>query len=147
MGAVNYLATMTRPDIAFTVGLLACFSSNPGPRHWTAALRLLRYLKHTAHLKLTYHQASSSPATFITYSDAAHMDDKDGGYSTGAYLVTAGGAAVSWRSKLQTIITRSTTEAEYIAAADAGCEIIFLRNLLKEFGFAVTGPSPLMIDN
>ena len=58
-----------------------------------------------------------------------------------------GGAAVSWSSCLQPVVSLSTTEAEYIAAVEAGKEIIWMRNLLSEFGFTLSSPSHLLIDN
>jgi hypothetical protein len=58
-----------------------------------------------------------------------------------------GSGAVSWSSKLQTIIALSTTEAEYVAAVEAGKEIVWLRNLLSELGYKFAGPSTLKMDN
>lgn len=57
------------------------------------------------------------------------------------------GGAVSWRSKLQTTVSLSTTEAEYIAGVEAGKEIKWVRNLLQELGYGVSGESPLFMDN
>ena len=62
-------------------------------------------------------------------------------------MVKIGSGAVSWSSKLQSIVALSTTEAEYIAAVSAGKEIRWMRNLLHEMGFSPTGPSVLRIDN
>ena len=62
-------------------------------------------------------------------------------------MVKIGSGAVSWSSKLQSIVALSTTEAEYIAAVSAGKEIRWMRNLLHEMGFLSTGPSMLRIDN
>jgi hypothetical protein len=58
-----------------------------------------------------------------------------------------GTGAISWRSKLQTMVTLSTTEAEYIAAVSAGQEILWLRNLFTELGYVIEGPSTLYVDN
>jgi hypothetical protein len=55
--------------------------------------------------------------------------------------------AVSWSSKLQTVVALSTTEAEFIAAVDAGKEIVWMRAILTEFGFILNGPSVLGTDN
>jgi hypothetical protein len=145
-----YLTTMTRPDIAFTVGVLARFNSNPGPQHWAAVKHLFRYIKGTLDFKLTYGptpSSSSLTSLFTTYSDADHGGDKSTGRSTGAWMVMMGGGAVSWRSKLQTVVAQSTTEAEFIAASEAGKELKWIRNLLRELGFGQYGPSVLCIDN
>ena len=85
---------------------------------------------------------------FVGYSDADHGGDKDTGYSTGAYVVKMGTGAISWSSKLQSIVALSTTEAEYVAAVSAGTELLWLRNLFTELGInSSTSPSPLFIDN
>ena len=57
------------------------------------------------------------------------------------------GGAVSWASKLQSIVALSSTQAEYIAAVEAGKEILWMRNILQEFGYSIDGPSPLFLDN
>ena len=146
VGTLQYLATTTRPDISFTVGVLARFNSNPGIQHWKAVQHLFRYLKGSLDYKLVY-GPTNSPQLFITYSDADHGGNPDNGRSTGGYAVIIGGAAVSWSSRLQSVVSLSTTEAEYIAAVEAGKEIIWMRNLLTEFGFDITPPSHLLIDN
>ena len=87
VGALMYLATSTRPDIAYTVSKLACFNSNPGKAHWAAVKHLFRYLKGTMDLKLTYGPDSSKPEMFCTYSDADFGMDPDTRRSTGGYLV------------------------------------------------------------
>ena len=146
VGALNYLATTTRPDISFTVGKLARFTANPGPAHWKALSHLMRYIKGTIDSKLVYKAAEESEP-FTTYSDADHGGDVDNGKSTGGYLVTVAGGAISWSSKLQSIVALSSTEAEYIAAVEAGKEILGMRNILTEFGQKLAGPSTLFLDN
>ena len=148
VGSLMYLAIATRPDIAYTVGVLARFNSNPGPAHWNAVKHLFKYLKGTLDYKLTYGPGSSSSSElFTTYSDADHGGYKSTGRSTGAWVVKIGTGTVSWSSKLQSIVTLSTTEAEYIAAVSAGQEILWLRNLFSEMGYMVEGGSTLYIDN
>ena len=146
VGTLQYLATSTRPDISYAVGVLARFNKNPGIEHWKAVKHLFRYLKGSLDYKLVY-GPSDSPALFTTYTDADHGGDPDNGRSTGGYAIIIGGGAVSWSSRLQSVVSLSTTEAEYIAAVEAGKEIIWMRNLLTEFGFSITSPSPLLIDN
>ena len=58
-----------------------------------------------------------------------------------------GTGAVSWSAKKQATVADSSTEAEYISAATAGREVVWMRTLLKELGFTVNKPSPLMVDN
>ena len=148
VGSLMYLAISTRPDIAYAVGVLSRFSSNPGMAHWAAVKHLFRYLKGTMDYKLTYKPDPSSPSLFTTYSDADHGGCKDSGKSTGAYVVNMGTGAVSWRSKLQTIVALSTTEAEYIAATSAGQELLFLHSLFTELDLYLSSTShPLHIDN
>ena len=107
---------------------------------------LFRYLQGTKDLRLCYSGADPS-VTFSTFSDAAHGDCIDSGRSTGGYLTTMGGGAIGWSSKLQTVVALSSTEAEFMAAVEAGKEIMWMRNILGEFGFMVHGASPLGIDN
>ena len=148
VGSLMYLATMTRPDIAYTVGVLARFNSNPGMAHWKAVKHLFRYLKGTLDMKLEYGpDPSIGNDMFITFSDADHGGDKDCGKSTSGYMVKLGSGVVCWRSKLQQVVTRSTTEAEYIAAGAAGMEICWVQNLLKELGYTPSAPAKLYMDN
>jgi hypothetical protein len=148
VGSLLYLSVSTRPDIAFVVGVLARFNSNPGIAHWKAVKHVFRYLKGTLDYKLTYSPVSNhSNELFTTYSDADHGGDKNTGRSTSAYVVKMGTGAISWRSKLQSMVTLSTTEAEYIAAVGAGMEILWLRNLFSELGYELKSSSTLYIDN
>src|ERR1700753_3418731 len=104
IGSLIYLAIATRPDIAYAVGVLARFNTKPGKAHWAAVKHLFRYLKGTLDVKLTRSPDSTTSALFEGYSDADHGGDKDSGYSTGAYVMKMGKAAISWRSKLQDVV-------------------------------------------
>jgi len=147
VGALMYLATTTRPDIAYTVGSLARFNSNPGWVHWLAVKHLMRYIKGTMDYSLIYAPDPTCSEPFLTYSDADHGGCKDTGRSTGGYILKMGTGAVSWSSKLQGVVSLSTTEAEYIAAVQGGKEIKWLRNLLLEIGLPCPGPFTLLLDN
>ena len=148
VGALNWLATCTCPDIAYTVSQLGRFNANPGKQHWAVVKHLFRYLKATMDLKLTYSPDPRSKELGHVFSDASFGDDKDDGRSTGAYLAMVGIGAVDWSSKLESITCLSTTEAEYIAAVDAGKEICWLRNLFTELGYSFEGKSStLHMDN
>lgn len=109
---------------------------------------VLRYLKGTLDLKITYSPTSSGTnKLFTTYSDADHRENLDNGQSTSGFIVKIRTGAVSWLSCLQAFVTLSTTEAEYVSAVSAGQEILWLRNLFEEFRYKHTGLSTLHIDN
>ena len=146
VGALFYLAVATRPDIARTVGNLARFSQNPGMTHWKAVKHLFRYIKGTLNYKLTYSPCGDSEL-FSSYTDADHAGCPDTGRSTSGYVIKMGTGAVSWSSRLQSLVALSTTEAEFVAAVSAGQEMLWLRNLLTEFGYDVSSASKLRIDN
>src|SRR5882762_3611032 len=103
VGSLMYLAITSYPDIAYSVRVLARFNSNPGPLHWKVVKHLLRYCKGTMDLKLVYGPSDSSQL-FTSYSDADHGGNPDNGHSTGGYLVKIGSGAVSWSSKLQSLV-------------------------------------------
>ena len=146
VGTLQYLATSTHPDISFAVGVLARFNKNPGIKHWKVVKHLFHYFKGSLDYKLVYGPTDSSQL-FTTYTNADHGGNPDNGRSTGGYAILIGGGAVRWSSCLQPIVSLSTTEAEYIAAVEAGKEIMWMRNLLTEFGFKITSLSHLLIDN
>ena len=146
VGSLTYLAQSTRPDIAYAVGTLARYNSNPAPIHWKAVKHVFRYLQGTKNYELVY-KPTKEEELFITYSDSNHGACKDTGRSTGGYVVKIGTGAVSWSSKLQSVVALSTTEAEYIAAVEAGKELKWMRSLLGEFGYKFDNASTLCIDN
>jgi hypothetical protein len=147
VGVLMYLAIATRPDIAFAVGVLCRFMANPGPEHWKAVKHLFCYLRGTCNFRLTYKPNPSAPYPFHAYSDTDHGANFDNGRSTSAYVVKIGSGAVLWMSRLQSIVALSTTEAEFVAAASASQEVIWMRQLLGELGFDVSKPSLLLLDN
>ncbi|XP_074032159.1 uncharacterized protein [Leptinotarsa decemlineata] len=83
-----YAAQSTRPDIAFAVGALSKFNSNPGPEHWTALKRIFRYLQGTKNMKLIY--SSGKDSRIDGYFDADYADDRDDKNSTSGYIFKFG---------------------------------------------------------
>jgi hypothetical protein len=104
VGALMFLAIATCPDIAQAVGVLCRFMSNPGPEHWKAVKHVFRYLRGSVDLCLTYAPDPSSSDLFRTYCDADHGGNPDNGRSTSAYVLKMGTGAISWSSKLQSIV-------------------------------------------
>jgi hypothetical protein len=85
--------------------------------------------------------------SFLTYSDADYAGNPDNGHSTGGFIMKMGTGAISWSSRLQTIVALSSTEEEYVAAVSAGQEILWLCNLFSELGYHSLSSSILHINN
>jgi hypothetical protein len=152
LGCIMYGMLGTRGDLAFAVGVGSRFSSNPGIEHWDALMHVLRYIKGTLDLGITYRGPGrlSTPITktLQCYSDADWAGDKDKLRSTSGTIVLLAGGAVSWISRLQSVAAQSTMEAEYIAASHSGRELMFVRNLLGELmEQPLERPSPMNCDN
>ena len=117
VGALMYLATNTRPDIAQAVGALARHMAKPTEEHWAAAKGVLRYLAGTKEMGLYF--GGESALKFEAYSDADWAGDLGTRRSTTGYVFKLNGAAVSWSSKLQATVAASSTEAGFQASASA----------------------------
>ena len=125
IGSLLYITLGTRPDIAYSVIKLARYASNPSLVHVTAAKRILRYLKATKDYKITY---SKSGSEYISsYCNADYASDIATAKSTLGWIFTIAGGPISWKSKLQSIIAQSTTEAEYIAINSAAKEAVYIK--------------------
>jgi hypothetical protein len=131
IGSMMYLSVCTRPDISFTVGALARFMACPTTSHWQAAKGLLRYLASTKDYAITYGGGDSE---LIGYCDADYAGDLDTRRSTTGYVFILNGGAVTWQSRRQPTVAVSTTEAEYMAAASAVKEALWIRKLLDDIG-------------
>lgn len=142
IGSLMYLATQTRPDIAFAVGVLARHVAAPEEQHMAAAKGILRYLAGTANMGIRFQGCQDAAG----YSDADYAGDADTRKSTSGMLFTLHGGPVIWRSKLQRTVASSTAEAEYVAAAAAAKESLWLRRLLRTAGEA-SGPLVIAEDN
>lgn len=137
VGALLYLASCTRPDLAYSVGVCARFGSNPGMVHWQALKHTLRYLAGTRKLGLVYnHQpAEGVPQNCMHgYVDGDWGGDPDTRRSTSGYIYMSYGGPVSWSSKRQSSVSLSSCESEYYAAAEAAKESVWLIRLLQDLG-------------
>jgi hypothetical protein len=129
IGSLMYLMVGTPPDIAFTLGTLSRFTSQPQSHHQVALQRLLRYIKATQYHRITYRSGQ-----LIGYTDADFGGSvvTDGAYSTSDYVFQLAGAPVSWSSKRQGEVATSTTHAEYIGQYNAILHLQWLRTFLAE---------------
>ena len=134
VGALQYL-THTRPDISYYVNKVCQYLHAPTIAHWTAVKRILRYLKFTEGLGL---QIVNSPSLLVfAYSDADWAGCADDRRSTGGFVVFLGTNLVSWSAGKQATVSRSSTEAEYKALANATAEVMWIQTLLHELGVKV----------
>ncbi|GAB2274840.1 hypothetical protein Dimus_039096 [Dionaea muscipula] len=168
VGGLRYV-TCTRLDILFLVEWSARFMDAPTIEHMVAYKRILRYLKGTLTFGLWY--ASSTPAAAVTsfalvspssaacgtvsaaqcvlfgYSDSDWGGDVDNRKSTTGFLFSLGSAPFSWVSKLQPIVTLSSSEAEYIAMASCTSHALWLRQFLAELKVEQGDPTVIFVDN
>ncbi|RVX17043.1 Retrovirus-related Pol polyprotein from transposon TNT 1-94 [Vitis vinifera] len=128
VGSLMYAQVCTRPDIAYIVGMLGRYLSNPGMDHWRAAKRVMRYLQRTKEYMLTYRRLDQ--LELIGYSDSDFAGCQDSRRSTSGYIYLLAGGAISWRSAKQTLVTSSTMEAEFVACYEASNQGIWLRNFV-----------------
>jgi hypothetical protein len=147
VGSLMYLSITTRPDIAQAVGVLARFMANPAESHWSVAKGVLRYLAGSRDLGITYTRGEGdTPVTLVGYSDADHAGDLSTGRSTTGYCFVFCGGVVSWQSKLQKTVAKSTAEAEYMAVSTAASEALWLQQLWRDLGLDA-GCTVLHVDN
>ncbi|MCO5550600.1 hypothetical protein L7F22_065452 [Adiantum nelumboides] len=136
-GSFMYAMIPTRPDIAFVVGVVSLYMSNSGKKHWEAVKGILRYLKATKNMCICY---GSQELSVMGYRDSSYAGDLDNRRSMLGYVFKMARGAVSWRSRLQTCVTQSTTEAEYVAASEACKEAIWLGRLVTDLGIKEETP-------
>ncbi|BBN67512.1 transposable element gene, partial [Prunus dulcis] len=117
VGCLMYAMVCTRPNIAQAISVVSRYMGNPGKQHWDAVKWILCYLKGV-----------------LGYVDADYAGDLDKRRSTSGYVFTCAGGPISWRALLQPITALSTTEAEYIALAEARKEAIWLSGLVSQMG-------------
>ena len=147
VGSIMYAAITLRPDISFIAGQLAQHCENPGPKHWNAAKRALRYLAGTRNHGLCFDGSGTNSDNLSGYSDADYAGDPDSRRSTSGFVFLLNGGPVTWSSRRQPIVALSTMESEYIAASDSCREATWLRLLLSELGLHQREPTKLWCDN
>jgi hypothetical protein len=144
VGSLVYLI-VTRPDISYAVHIVSQFMAAPRSLHYAAVLRILRYLKGTLFRGL--HFSSQLSLTLQAYSDADWARDPTDRRSTTGYCFLLCDSLISWRSKKQSVVARSSTEAEYRALANTTAELLWLRWLLQDLGIDYSTAVPIHCDN
>jgi hypothetical protein len=144
VGRLIYLSH-TRPDVAYAVSVVSQFMHNPSESHMEAVLRILRYLKSSPGKGLMFSKHNHLEVSGYTDADwAGCINDRK---STSGYFTFVGGNLVTWRSKKQKVVARSSAEAEYRGMAQGVCELLWLRNLLRDLGFKPKQAMNLFCDN
>ncbi|PRQ42417.1 putative RNA-directed DNA polymerase [Rosa chinensis] len=144
VGRLIYLSH-TRPDVAYAVSVVSQFMHNPSERHMEAVVRILRYLKSAPGKGLMFSKYQHLDVSGYTDADwAGSITDRK---STSGYFTFVGGNLVTWRSKKQKVVARSSAEAEYRGMAHGVCELLWLRNLLRDLGVKPKSAMQLFCDN
>ncbi len=131
LGRLIYM-TITRPDLSYAVGVVSQFMQTPWKPHLDGVRCILRYIKHTLQCGIFYEAKSQLQVHGYTDVDwAGNVLDRR---SINGFMFSFGNGVVSWSSKKQPIVALSNTKAEYIGAAIAACEVVWLQKLLSDLG-------------
>lgn len=149
VGCLLWIANWTRPDIAFATSMVSQFLVNPGPAHWVAAKRVLRYLKGTSDLGIVYTSSmeSKTKISMHAWSDSDWAANTDTRRSVTAYCISMAGSVFTWASKKQSVMALSSTEAEYTSTICAVHEIMHMRSLLASLDYPQQEATVLNCDN
>jgi histone deacetylase 1/2 len=144
VSALQYI-TLTRPDLSYAVQQACLHMHDPREEHLALVKRILRYLRGTTDHGLHLHR--SDKLDLIAYSDADWAGCPDTRRSTSGYAVYLGDALISWSSKRQPTVSRSSAEAEYRAVANTVAECCWLRQLLGELHSPLSQATVVFCDN
>ena len=145
VGALNYLAHSTRPDIAHAVQRVSQYSQDPGAKHWAAVKQILRYLAGTRALGLRFAAGGASATALsqplVSYVDASHASCTDTMRSTTGWVLGLGdGNWIDWSTRKQSVVALSSCEAEYMALATAAQGVLWARQFLAEIAAVAQVP-------
>jgi hypothetical protein len=132
VGVLNWLAQCSRPDIAFSVSLLASFQAAPTMKHWSAVKHVFGYLSGTRKLGVVLNAAGDGQ--LLGFVDASHGDPKIQRKSTSGNVFFLSGGPISWQSSKQKAVAISSSEAEYVAISKAAQQAVWLKGVLLELG-------------
>ena len=143
-GRLMYLAHI-RPDLAYALSVVSQYMHDLGEHHMNAVMRILRYLKGSPSKGILFNK--NNHLRVEGYTDADWTGSSDDRRSTSGYFTFVRGNLVTWRSKKQNVVARSSVEAEYRGMALGICEILWLKLLLRDLGIKHDQPMKLFCDN
>jgi hypothetical protein len=146
IGSLRYIMN-TRPDLAYSVGVVSRYMEAPRKAHWVAVKRILRYLKGTIGYGCKYERGIGLKPILLGYSDSDFAGDAEDRKSTTGVVYFLGGSLVTWASQKQKIVALSSCEAEYVAAAAAACQGVWLSRLIADVLGTKEMPVKLLMDN
>jgi hypothetical protein len=152
IGSIGYAATTVRFDVSYGLSVLSRFLAKPNDKLINAAKRIIKYLVKTKELGITWkitpedRKAGFADVIFGAV-DASFAMDPITRRSHAGFVTFNNHGLISWRSKLQSLVTLSSAEAEYVALADMICEVKYLRELARGLGFGQTEPTLIYEDN
>jgi hypothetical protein len=144
VGKLIYLAH-TRPNLAYAVSVVSQFMHDPRVRHMKAVNRILQYLKATPGRGILFKRGGS--LTMEAYTDADYAGSLSDRRSTIGYCTFLCGNLVTWRSKKQSVVARSSVEAEFRTMAPRICELLWMKQVLEDLKIQCEGPMKLFCDN
>lgn len=148
-GSLNWVSTGTRPDIAYTVSRLCEANSGPSQAHLDLMTHLWRYLRGSYDYALVFGGKGLGPKDLVphVFADASWADCMPSRHSTGGHIVFVAGGPVHWKTKKQTFVALSTTEAEFANLTPAGQSAIWVANILNECGYPQEAPKVIYTDS
>ena len=144
MGRLIYLSH-TRPDIAYAVSVVSQFMHSPSEAHMDVVTCILRYLKMAPSRGLIF--SKNGHLNVQGYTDADWAGSINDRRSTSGYFTFVGGNLVTWRSKKQKVVARSSAEVEFRGMSHGVCELLWLEKLLRDLRFKPKGAMNLHCDN
>ena len=147
VGSLLYLATHSRPDIAYAVSVVAQYATNFREIHCTAVKRIFKYLRGTTNFALCYSRMSTGNQILLAYTDADYAGDLNDRKSRSGSVLFLNSCPVLWISQKQPCTATSTMESEYVAASLTCKEVVWARRLLLDLGFSQATTTPLFSDN
>lgn len=146
IGCLTYATLTTRPDLCAATNYFSRFQNCYTHEHFTHAKRVLRYIRNTVDLKLIFRRDKQAQ-TLVGYADSDWAGDKNDSKSTSGYVFKLFGNTVTWGTHKQNTVSQSSTEAEYVALAEAFNEAEWIKQLITELGIYIKSAIIIHEDN